>query len=411
MLAGRENRCQKPLECRDSHCPGPACKRWFTAPAHRGGWDRANHHQRHQDQLKRPVSSAKHPDLHYQDEILQHVSRTFALTIPQLPGDLGVAVGNAYLLCRIADTIEDDAELDAERQQALSEQFIAIVERREPAEPFARELAPALWPGASAAERDLIANTPRVVAITHGLNETRQRAMARCVRIMSRGMSEYQHQESLAGVPDMAAMDRYCYFVAGVVGEMLTELFCDHDPAIRARREELMRLSVSFGQGLQMTNILKDIWEDRERGACWLPRDVFARHGVDLATLPPPPASAAFAEALGELLAIAHAHLRNALTYTLLIPAREQGIRRFCLWAIGMAVLTLRRLDANRRYSSGAQVKISRRSVKATVAITSAFVGSDRALRALFALAARGLPSLDERTRLETLGWRTDGQC
>ena len=34
-----------------------------------------------------------------------------------------------------------------------------------------------------------------------------------------------------------------------------------------------------------MTNILKDVWEDRSRGACWLPQEVFSRHGVDLAQL------------------------------------------------------------------------------------------------------------------------------
>ena len=35
-----------------------------------------------------------------------------------------------------------------------------------------------------------------------------------------------------------------------------------------------------------MTNILKDVWEDRSRGACWLPQEVFERRGVDLAQLP-----------------------------------------------------------------------------------------------------------------------------
>jgi len=357
------------------------------------------------------VSEVEPGHLAYQDEILQHVSRTFALTIPQLPGDLGVAVGNAYLLCRIADTIEDDAGLDAGRKQAFSEQFIDIVEHGAPAAGFAEALAASLWAGASEAERDLVANTPAVVAVTHSFNEVRRRAMGRCVRIMSRGMSEYQRQESLAGVADMRAMDRYCYFVAGVVGEMLTELFCDHDPRIRARRAELMSLAVSFGQGLQMTNILKDIWEDRRRGACWLPRDVFARHGIDLAGLPQSPPPAGFEKALAELIAIAHAHLDNALRYTLMIPAGERGIRRFCLWAIGMAVLTLRKLNAAPLFTAGSQVKISRRSVKATIAATNAAVGSDRALKLLFAAAAHGLPALDERTRLETLGWRADGQC
>ena len=46
-------------------------------------------------------------DLAWQHATLQEVSRTFALTIPQLPPGLRDVVGNAYLLCRIADTIED----------------------------------------------------------------------------------------------------------------------------------------------------------------------------------------------------------------------------------------------------------------------------------------------------------------
>ena len=41
-------------------------------------------------------------------DILPEVSRTFALSIRVLPGELGRAVLAAYLLCRIADTLEDE---------------------------------------------------------------------------------------------------------------------------------------------------------------------------------------------------------------------------------------------------------------------------------------------------------------
>ena len=50
-------------------------------------------------------SSAAVPDEQFQENILQGVSRTFALTIPVLPQPLARVVSNAYLLCRIADTI------------------------------------------------------------------------------------------------------------------------------------------------------------------------------------------------------------------------------------------------------------------------------------------------------------------
>src|SRR5471032_3016761 len=155
----------------------------------------------------------------YQDRILPHVSRTFALTIPQLPPALRAAVTSAYLLCRIAATIEDEL--------------------------------------------------PRS-------------AIQRCIDLMCYGMPHYQHSASVRGLARSSDLDDYCYYVAGVVGEMLTDLFCDYSPEIARHRAPLAGLAASFAQGLQMTNILKDVWEDRCRGACWLPQEVFTRFGVDL---------------------------------------------------------------------------------------------------------------------------------
>jgi farnesyl-diphosphate farnesyltransferase len=149
---------------------------------------------------------------------------------------------------------------------------------------------------------------------------------------------------------------------------------------------------VSFAQGLQMTNILKDVWEDRSRGACWLPQETFSRHGVDLARLKPEPYETGFAAGMQELVGVAHAHLRNALEYTLLIPAEEAGIRRFCLWAIGLAVLTLQKINQNPAFTAGSQVKVSRKAVAMIRLFCDAAGRSDWLLGRLFAFAARGLP-------------------
>jgi farnesyl-diphosphate farnesyltransferase len=196
----------------------------------------------------------------------------------------------------------------------------------------------------------------------------------------------------LKGLARMSDLDDYCYYVAGVVGEMLTELFCDYSDDIARNRAALSAVAASFAQGLQMTNILKDVWEDRGRGACWLPQEVFTRYGVDLAKVSSEPFDPRFAAAFRELVGVAHAHLRNALDYTLLIPARETGIRRFCLWAIGLAVLTLRKIDRNPRFTAGVQVKVPRSAVAMTRVLTDVAGRSDWLLRRLFAQAARGLP-------------------
>ena len=309
-----------------------------------------------------------------------------------MPEPLAVAVGNAYLLCRIADTIEDEPALDAPRKRRLSELFVSVLAREEPPQRFADRLHPLLSRHTSGDERELIRNTARVVRITHSFPARQQAALQRCVRIMSRGMAEFQEGSTLSGLPGMRDLDRYCYHVAGVVGEMLTELFCDHAPAIGAERAKLLELAVSFGQGLQMTNILKDLWEDRARGACWLPRDVFQRAGFDLDDLAPDTRSPAFEEGLAELIGIARLHLAKALVYTLMMPGGEAGIRRFCLRALAMAVLTLRRIHARLDFRAGDEVKISRASVGATVVVTDLTARRDPILRGLFAFFTRPLP-------------------
>src|ERR1700738_1531489 len=57
--------------------------------------------------------------------ILPRVSRTFALGIKILPPKLETPVRIGYLLCRIADTIEDDLALAPERQVELLDELVA----------------------------------------------------------------------------------------------------------------------------------------------------------------------------------------------------------------------------------------------------------------------------------------------
>ena len=331
-------------------------------------------------------------DLIYQAEILQDVSRTFALTIPQLPKQLKVVVGNAYLLCRIADTIEDEEALSAHQKREFSQRWLSVLKGKDNTESFAQDLANLLTLSATERESNLIVNVIRVLRITNSFSPPQKHALLRCVSIMADGMAEFQQGASLEGLHDLDHFNRYCYHVAGVVGEMLTELFCNYSDEIQLHRKELFTLSSSFGQGLQMTNILKDIWEDHHRGACWLPRSVFLENGFDLRSLSPNHTDPAFTLGLNKLISIAREHLDNALRYTLLIPSREAGIRRFCLWALGMAVLTLRRMHKKPTFKSGREVKISRRAVRAVVISTSTLVRCDPILKFLYFNLNRRLP-------------------
>ncbi len=329
----------------------------------------------------------------FQAHLLDGVSRTFALTIPQLPEPVHQVVANGYLLCRIVDTIEDEAALARDKKRLFCERFIAVVQGTEDPYAFARDFSANLSDRTPPAEHELIHVVPRVIEITHSFSREDRAALQECVATMASGMADFQDRDLSGGLETLGEMNQYCYYVAGVVGEMLTRVFCNYSQYIAQRREEMMPLSVSFGQGLQMTNILKDIWTDLQRGACWLPRDIFEKHCFHLDKLQPDHHDPRFVAGLRDLIAIAHGHLENALRYTLLIPYYETGLRDFCLWALGMAVLSLRKINANPYFSQAGEVKISRRSVKTTVITSRLCHSNDDLLWWLFRLAGKGLPA------------------
>ncbi len=345
--------------------------------------------------LDNPKSLSNLSDDDFQALLLEGVSRTFALTIPQLPEKLYRIVANAYLLCRIVDTIEDEISLSPEQKKYFCSEFIHVVKTGTHSEPFAVELAPLLSKQTIAAEHTLIHVLPRVIQITHTFDPEQIEALACCVETMAQGMPIFQAQDLHSGLATLADLDRYCYYVAGCVGEMLAKLFCHYSAEIAHHKDELLKLSVSFGQGLQMTNILKDIWDDAERGVCWLPQDIFTETGFDLKNLTSQNPSEGFSEGLEHLISIAHSHLHNALKYTLLLPAHEAGIRNFCLWALGMAVLTLKKIKQNLDFKHSDQVKITRNSVKATILATRLTGRSNTLLSLLFNLTSRELKTPD----------------
>lgn len=347
---------------------------------------------RFSDPLDRGPQRGWPGDDDFQSHMLQGVSRTFALTIPQLPTTLYRVVSNAYLLCRIVDTIEDEPLLEGARKNYFCQQFLRALDGGKNAESFARQLSASLSKETPAAEHELIGNVPRVIQIARSFSAAQREALQNCVRVMAHGMAQFQLRHEKHGLRTLEDLDLYCYYVAGVVGQMLTRLFCLHSPEIDKSHHALMALAVSFGQGLQMTNILKDVWEDNRIGACWLPRQIFAEEGLDLRDLAKAGKRQEFQRGIQRLVGIAHGHLRNALTYTLLIPRQEFGIRNFCLWAIGFAVLTLRKINNNLDYTDGNQVKISRLSVKGTIAVSRLAAQNDSLLKMIFYLATLRLP-------------------
>ena len=301
-------------------------------------------------------------DLAYQKAILSSVSRTFALTIPLLPSAIEKVVGNTYLLCRIVDTIEDAADLLPETKQHLSLLFLDAVLEKSLVASFVEPCLKALSDYGNQDELDLIAHTPTVLRILHTCSKEDQEAVSRCVSIMSEGMSRFHGKQTVAGLKDLNEFERYCYVVAGVVGELLTTIFRNHSPRFAKNIPGQEALAIAFGQALQMTNILKDSPEDRARGVSWMPADMRQE----------------------ELLRIAYQKLQDSLRYILLIPKQDLGMRRFCFLAFGLAVMTLSKIAKRKEFSNKDEVKLSRNTVMAFYAFTKFAVRSDTLMNAFF---------------------------
>ncbi len=330
---------------------------------------------------------------------LPEVSRTFALNIPVLPPPLDLVVTVAYLLCRIADTLEDEARGQVSERAELFHALGRLVklepgwERR--ADEFARRSVAALRPSAPSAEVQLVQGTPTVLQAMSGLPHWTHRHIAACVGEMTGGMAEVMialDGGAPQGLPDLRDTLQYCYYVAGTVGVMLTGLFVDGCDSVRPRRAELDPRAPAFGRALQLTNILKDIREDLDRGFCWLPRTYMERHGLAPGTLVLPERRPAAVALLDDLVAVARHECDVAFEYSLLLPPSEPGLRLFCLWPLLFALRTLAALAHNPAVFEPAPVKIDRETVMRIMVLTRESVDDDGALHTLYAECARGLP-------------------
>ncbi len=230
-------------------------------------------------------------DLRLQD-LLVKTSRTFALAIPQLPQPTLREVTVAYLLFRIADTFEDASVLwDRPRRVAALGEFDHLL--GSPSVDKARGCVRE-WtsepPTDHAGYLELLEETPLVFSALLALSERAREAIVGHTRRTAQLMAEFVTQTDGAGVlrlRDLEDLRAYCYAVAGIVGEMLTDLFLLSADSVTASAKYLRKRASAFGEGLQLVNILKDSASDEVEGRNFLPStvdrgEVFALARTDL---------------------------------------------------------------------------------------------------------------------------------
>lgn len=204
------------------------------------------------------------------DDLLRKTSRTFALAIPLLPEPTRKTVSLAYLLFRIADTLEDATDWPrAERVVALRKFADALSELDAARATELRDRWMNRPPCAHAGYRELLGAMPEVFAEVRALPASARDIVVDHALRTTEGMTRL-----VTSVASLEELRAYCYVVAGIVGELLTRLFLHDAPQLESVRGELEEGMVAFGEGLQLVNILKDERDDAGDGRSYMPEHV-----------------------------------------------------------------------------------------------------------------------------------------
>ncbi|HSO37245.1 MAG TPA: squalene/phytoene synthase family protein [Labilithrix sp.] len=260
--------------------------------------------------------------------LLEKTSRTFALTIPLLDEPLATDVGLAYLLFRIADTLEDAPSWGRDARMVALDSFGEWLVGESSERTWLQTVSDAP-PTEDAGCLLLLARADAVRGAVLARGADLATSITLDVVRTSSKMAEFVSRQTDEGgleLVDLPDLREYCYAVAGIVGELLTEMFLARDPSLEPERDALMDLAPAFGEGLQLVNILKDAPSDAREGRLYLPA------GVDRA----------------EVVRLARADLVQASEYVAVLgrAGASPNVRAFCELPVRLAEATLDRLEA-----------------------------------------------------------------
>jgi farnesyl-diphosphate farnesyltransferase len=303
----------------------------------------------------------------YLEQQLEKVSRSFALLIPYLEPPLRHYLGVSYLLCRVADNIEDCRHPHDWKKERFDE-FTRLLHEPQRAAGQLAQWERLLWPGLNDDER-LMMGVKRGLPLWQifaAIPATSQGIIQRWVNTMVKGMRHlgdpearpvFVKRKGVDVLESLADYNEYCFYVAGTVGQLASELVVEQYGLAPDVASTLHARAGSCGRSLQKTNIIKDFVEDLNRGVCYLPDTWMGSAGyapLDLAGAELQWTAMVLADALNEL--------RDATEYVLALPHHAKGYRRASLLCLLPAYHTMlsgaRRADA--MFTADHQIKISR---------------------------------------------------
>jgi farnesyl-diphosphate farnesyltransferase len=313
-------------------------------------------------------------------DLLKQVSRSFYLTLAVLPDRMRTQLGLAYLFARAADTIADTDLIARQERLALLAQLRAQFASDDVDDAAVRSIQAAVAPcQALSSERTLLNRLGDCFRLYGDLNSHDRARIRQVLGTLTQGMEmdltvfRGDSAADLAALESLDDLDRYTYYVAGCVGVFWTEMMCAHVRSLAHWDVEAMaKRGVRFGKGLQLTNVLKDVARDLQRGRCYIPVRLLEEVGLEPYDLLKQSNGVALRPVLQKLIGVALDHLDQGWLYMIAIPRREIRLRLACMWPLLFAGETLRRLAASADLLNPAvDVKISRGQVYRILVLTT----------------------------------------
>ena len=313
-------------------------------------------------------------------DLLKQVSRLFYTTLAVVPQNVRDQVSLAYVFARAADTIADTDLIDRSKRLTYLKQFQNQFESdsvdRDAIQAIQSDMVPLQQ---DSAERVLLQRLDDCFRLLHDFSPDDRRRVQRLMTTLTKGMEMDLRSfpggaaKQVRALQSLDELDRYTYYVAGCVGEFWTDLMCAHRPALAQWNvHEMSQVGIRFGKGLQLTNIVKDVAQDLQRGRCYVPEPLLREAGLTPVDLLDRNLLPRFQPVLRTLVKLAVAHLDQGWLYSMALPRKEIRLRLACMWPILSAGESLRLVQhSSDLLNPVVKVKIPRSTVYQIMALTT----------------------------------------
>nr|ANY57923.1 phytoene synthase [uncultured bacterium] len=147
---------------------------------------------------------------------------------------------------------------------------------------------------------------------------------------------------TVTGYADMAALDRYMWGSASVIGLQVLPVL---GTAPGVTREEAAPHAIALGEAFQLTNFLRDVAEDADRGRVYLPADVMAAHGVTREQIAAKRYDARFRALMQDMVAIVRRRYDDAAPGTPMLAPESRDCVRAATALYGGILTEIERAD------------------------------------------------------------------